>query len=198
MRYLLHLAEHDILCLQHHPLIFRDLVIFVVQLQHKLLDIHAILDYIEVLYPRFHPLPSKPIHANATWMGCFMKITQVCEELYLTGVPVWLYHHEQFIPLTMNIIHPVRLTYPDNIIKAMYSENGVARPFRSIHRGPGSLLCHYNTQCNYIGTFDEAPEPIAGPSTANTSSTQQSSHGSKQSAKKTVENCKGKGLCRSI
>ncbi|KAI6025468.1 hypothetical protein EDC04DRAFT_2551610, partial [Pisolithus marmoratus] len=84
-------------------------VAFVMQLQHTLLDIHALLDYVKILYPLLTSLPSKPMHANPTWMGCFMRNTEVCESLYFMGVPVWLVHDEEFIPLTMNIIHPVQL-----------------------------------------------------------------------------------------
>ncbi|KAI6103441.1 hypothetical protein F5141DRAFT_981880, partial [Pisolithus sp. B1] len=76
--------------------------------------------------------PSKPVHANSTWMGCFMRNTEICEGLYFAGVPVWLVCDEEFIPPTMNIIHPVWLTFPDNIVRVMYSERGVSKPFPSI------------------------------------------------------------------
>ncbi|KAI5983256.1 hypothetical protein EDD15DRAFT_2133604, partial [Pisolithus albus] len=86
-----------------------------------------------------------PVHANPTWMGCFMRNTEVCEALYFAGVPVWLVHDEEFISPTMNIVHPVQLTFPDNIVRVMYLERGVSKPFPSIFRGPGSLLHHYHT-----------------------------------------------------
>ncbi|KAI6009276.1 hypothetical protein EDC04DRAFT_2542360, partial [Pisolithus marmoratus] len=107
-------------------------VAFVAQLQCTLLDIHALLDYVEILYPLLTSPPSKPVHANPTWMGCFTRNTEVCESLYFVGVLVWLVCDEEFIPLTMNIIHPVQLTFPDNIVRAMYSESGVSKPFPSI------------------------------------------------------------------
>ncbi|KAI6011446.1 hypothetical protein EDC04DRAFT_2552724, partial [Pisolithus marmoratus] len=107
-------------------------VAFVVQLQHTLLDIHALLDYVKILYPLLASPPSKPMHANPTWMGCFMRNTEVCESLYFAGVLVWLVYDEGFIPLTMHIIHPVQLMVHDNIVRAMYSESGVSKPFPSI------------------------------------------------------------------
>ncbi|KAI6012369.1 hypothetical protein EDC04DRAFT_2540084, partial [Pisolithus marmoratus] len=113
-------------------LVFQDLVAFVMQLQRTLLDIHTLLDYVEILYPLLASPPSKPMHANPTWLGCFTRNTEVCESLYFAGVPVWLVRDEEFIPLTMNIIHPVRLTFPDNIVRAMYLESGVSKPFPSI------------------------------------------------------------------
>ncbi|KAI6040966.1 hypothetical protein EDC04DRAFT_2545727, partial [Pisolithus marmoratus] len=88
----------------------QDLIAFVMQLQCTLLDIHALLDYVEILYPLLASLPLKPMHANPTWMGCFTRNTKVCESLYFAGVVlVWLVCDEEFIPQTMNIIHPVQL-----------------------------------------------------------------------------------------
>ncbi|KAI5989941.1 hypothetical protein EDD15DRAFT_2170822, partial [Pisolithus albus] len=130
-------------------------VAFVVQLQHMLLDIHALLDYVEILYPLLASPPLKPVRANPTWMGCFTRNTEVCEALYFVGVPVWLVRDEEFISLTMNIVCPLRLTFPDNIVRVMYSERGVSKPFPSIFWGPGSLLCHYHTRQCYEGTLAE-------------------------------------------
>ncbi|KAI5987203.1 hypothetical protein EDD15DRAFT_2135014, partial [Pisolithus albus] len=90
-------------------LVFRDLVAFVAQLQRTLFDIHALLDYVEILYPLLASPPSKPMRANPTWMGCFTRNTEVCEALYFVGVPVWLVRDEEFISPTMNIVRPVQL-----------------------------------------------------------------------------------------
>ena len=138
-------AQHEVTWLHHHPLIFRDLVVFVAQLQCTLLDIHALLNYIKILHPLLADPRSKPVHANPTWMGCFTKCTETCEHLYFAGVPIWLVHYEDFIPPTMNIVLPVRLTFPDNIVRAMYSENGVAKSFPSIYCGPGGVPRHWHT-----------------------------------------------------
>ncbi|KAI6128354.1 hypothetical protein EDD16DRAFT_1472109, partial [Pisolithus croceorrhizus] len=130
-------------------------VAFVVQLQHTLLDIHALLNYVKILHPLLTSPPLKPMHANPTWMGCFMRNTEICEGLYFVGVPVWLVHNEEFIPPTMNIIHPVWLTFPDSIVRVMYLERGVSKPFPSIFHSPGGLLCHYHTCQCYEGTLAE-------------------------------------------
>jgi len=100
-------AEHEVARLCRHPLVFRDLVAFIAQLQCTLLDIHALLDYHEILKPLLVTPPFKPVAANPTWVGCFTKDTQVCEALFFAGVPVWLVRSEVLIPPTMNIIHPV-------------------------------------------------------------------------------------------
>ncbi|KAI6027282.1 hypothetical protein BKA83DRAFT_4025291, partial [Pisolithus microcarpus] len=85
-------------------LVFRDLVVFVSQLQHTLLDIHAALEYIEILYLLLTNVPSMPVHTNPNWVGCFTNNTQICEVLYLAGVPLWLVHREEFISPTMNVV----------------------------------------------------------------------------------------------
>ncbi|KAI6141452.1 hypothetical protein BKA82DRAFT_159358, partial [Pisolithus tinctorius] len=101
---LMHLAQHEVMRLRQHPLLFRDLVMFVVQLQHKTLDIYALLEYIEYVYLLLLNPLSRPLQANSTWMGCFVRATKVCEALYFAGVPVWLVCSKEYIPPTMNIV----------------------------------------------------------------------------------------------
>ncbi|KAI6012347.1 hypothetical protein EDC04DRAFT_2579809 [Pisolithus marmoratus] len=103
----MHLANHEVRHLHHHPLLFQDLVILVVQLQCKLLDIHTLLDYIEFVHPLLKTPPSCPPCINDNWIGCFTKSMEVCEALYFAGVPVWLVHSEAYISLTMNVVHSV-------------------------------------------------------------------------------------------
>ncbi|KAI6127054.1 hypothetical protein F5141DRAFT_997133 [Pisolithus sp. B1] len=104
----MHLASHEVRRLCHYPLLFQDLVVFVAQLQCKLLDIHTLLDYIEFVHPLLKiPPPSHPPHINDNWMGCFTKSTEVCEALYFARVPVWLVHSEAYISPTMNVMHSV-------------------------------------------------------------------------------------------
>ncbi|KIK19868.1 hypothetical protein PISMIDRAFT_50694, partial [Pisolithus microcarpus 441] len=71
-----------------------DLIIFVAQLQCKLLDIHALLDYIKFVHPLFRNPLSHPLSISRIWMGCFTKSMEVCEALYFAGVPVWLIRSE--------------------------------------------------------------------------------------------------------
>jgi len=184
LRYRVRVAQHEVVRLRRHPLVFQDLVIFIAQLQRTLLDIHAMLDYFEIVRPLLENPPSKPVHANPTWMGCFTSDTQICDELYMAGVPVWLFRNEHFISPTMNIVNPVRFTFPDHIVKAPYSENGAAKPFQCLYRGPAGVLRHFHTRRPYQGTLDQAPEPVAALSAAHASSSQPSSRGGKQPTQK--------------
>ncbi|KAI6142446.1 hypothetical protein BKA82DRAFT_149196 [Pisolithus tinctorius] len=54
----------------------------------------------------------------------------------------------------------------------MYTENGVAKPFPSIWRGPSNTLHQYHTHHGYEGTLAEAPKhlPISYPSSSRPSS----------------------------
>ncbi|KIK13607.1 hypothetical protein PISMIDRAFT_32652, partial [Pisolithus microcarpus 441] len=177
---LMQLVQHEVMHLRHHPLVFRDLVVFVSQLQCTLLDIHAVLEYIEILYPLLTNVPSTPVHANPNWMGCFTNNTQICEVLHLAGVPVWLVHREEFISPTMNIVQLVRLTFPDNIVKVTYTENGVAKPFPAVYCGPCGALRHFHICHSYHGNLTETPTPT----TAGSSSSHPSSSGGKQLSQK--------------
>ncbi|KAI6160123.1 hypothetical protein EDD17DRAFT_1443151, partial [Pisolithus thermaeus] len=69
----------------------------------------------------------------------------ICEALYFAGVPVWLVCSKAYISLTMNVVHSVGLTYPDEIVRAMYTENGVAKPFPSIWCGLSNVFHPYHT-----------------------------------------------------
>ncbi|KAI6009135.1 hypothetical protein EDC04DRAFT_2581733 [Pisolithus marmoratus] len=114
---------------------------------------------------------------NGNWRGWFTKNMEVCEALYFAGVPVWLVCSKAYISLTMNVVHSVCLTYPDGIIRAMYTENSVAKSFPSIWCGPSNVLHHYHTCSGYEGTPADTPEPlpIAYPSSSHQSSLHQSS-----------------------
>ncbi|KIK24185.1 hypothetical protein PISMIDRAFT_53259, partial [Pisolithus microcarpus 441] len=60
------------------------------QLQHKLLDVHALLDHVKFVHLLLRNPPSCPPSVSGIWMGCFTKSMEVCEALYFAGVPVWL------------------------------------------------------------------------------------------------------------
>ncbi|KIO11966.1 hypothetical protein M404DRAFT_19775 [Pisolithus tinctorius Marx 270] len=113
-----------------------------------------------------------------------MKDTATCKALYFAGVPVWLVCTEAYISPDMNIKEPVRLMCPEDTVKAMYLEKGVAKPFPSIYCGPGSLLCHIHTCRDYEGTFVEQPEPLQE-SFATSSSNPSSSTGKQPTKKQT-------------
>ena len=97
---------------------------------------------------------------------------------------MWLVHHKDYILSMMNIVKPVQLMFPNDIIKADYSENGQVDPFHSLFHGPDDPLCQWHTWRYYQGTFGDAPEPVAGPSTSNPLSSNTLSSSSKQHSMK--------------
>ncbi|KIO07662.1 hypothetical protein M404DRAFT_135419, partial [Pisolithus tinctorius Marx 270] len=64
------------------------------------------------------------------------------------------------------------VTYPDGIVRSMYMENGVVKPFPSIWQGPSNALCQYHTCHGYKGTLADVPKhlPISYPSSSHPSS----------------------------
>ncbi|KAI6111087.1 hypothetical protein F5141DRAFT_1063462 [Pisolithus sp. B1] len=102
------------------------------------------------------------------------------------GVPVWLVHREEFIPPTMNVVWPVHLTYPNDVVKVMYMENGVVKPFPAIYCGPCGTLCHFHIHHSYQGNLTEAPTPTA----AGSSSLHPSSSSGKQLSQKQTKSAR--------
>ncbi|KAG8214229.1 hypothetical protein J3R82DRAFT_11033, partial [Butyriboletus roseoflavus] len=107
-------AQHLLNILKHHPLTFSDIVLYVAELQHYLLDIAAHMCYINhhqfaLTYPNF-PKPT-----NNLLMGCFTKDITTCEQLWHAGISVWLVRSLQFIPQNINIVNVVSITCPDHI-----------------------------------------------------------------------------------
>ena len=138
--------KHDVMLLLNHPLTFRDVVVFVAEAQRYFLDIMAFLDYVIHVQPRiaFPPAAHTPVWSD--WMGCFTHSTKLCDDLFHVGVPVWLVRNDCTITSQMNIAKVVKFTFPDGIIRGMYSENGTsARPFPCLFRGRGGLDRHLHT-----------------------------------------------------
>ena len=61
----------------------------------------------------------------------------------------------------MNIVCLVQLTYPDDIVKAMFTENGVTKPFPTIYCGPAGFNCHLNSCHQYEDNLIEEPGLMA-------------------------------------
>ena len=55
-------------------------------------------------------------------MGTFTQDTAVCDELFRTGVPMWLTQLDFTITEDTIIENPVTFSFPDHIIRGMYSE----------------------------------------------------------------------------
>ncbi|KAH0831330.1 hypothetical protein J3R83DRAFT_13979 [Lanmaoa asiatica] len=171
---LLKALGHDLMVLLNHPLTFHDVVVFVAQAQRYFLDIIAFLDYVKYVLPHVAYPPSAPLSVRTDWMGCFTSDTKVCDELFHAGVPVWLIRCNFTITARTIIEKPVRFTFPDDIIRSMYSEGGKpARPFDPLYRGPGGFLRHLHTRRHYKVTVEQPS--VLGPQ-ASSSRTQASSH----------------------
>ena len=112
--------DHGLMILFNHPLTFHDVIVFMDQAQHYFLDIMASLDYILYILPYVNHPPSIPSPVCSDWMGCFTADTRVCDELFHSGVLVWLIWHNFTITSWTTIEISVRYTFPDNIICSTY------------------------------------------------------------------------------
>ncbi|KAF8433960.1 hypothetical protein L210DRAFT_3411217 [Boletus edulis BED1] len=154
--------------LLQHPLTYRDVVAFVAQAQRTFLDIYAFLDFVEVVLPHTcFPTISHPVRLD--WMGCFTRDTTVCDELFLAGVPVWLACLNFMVTDQTIIEKPVAFSFPDHIVRAMYSERGKPiRPFDLLYCCGGGLSRHVHSRRHYMGTMEPTSTlPTSLPGTSN-------------------------------
>ena len=160
--------EHDIMLLLNHPLMFRDIVVFVAQAQRYCLDILAFLDYVMYVQPRIAYPTGAPPPVQSHWMGCFTQDTKICDDLFHAGVPVWLIRSRHTITSQTIIERHVKFTFPDDIIRSVYSEGGKpAHPFNNLYHRPGGFNCHFHMRRTYTGSIDpssgmsgaSAPQP---------------------------------------
>ncbi|KAG2336561.1 hypothetical protein BDR05DRAFT_852549, partial [Suillus weaverae] len=112
-------------------LTYHDIIIFVAQAQRSFLDIMAFMDFVEIVQPRLTSGWSSwgPLDRNLRWMGCFTTDSKTCNIFLNASMPVWLVRTEAYISPQMNIIKPVVLTFPDDLMRNVYCEGNIARPF---------------------------------------------------------------------
>ena len=130
--------QPTVVLLLQHPLTFHNVVTFVAEAQPMFLDIYAFLDFVKVLMPHLtFPSLSHPVRTD--WMGTFTQDTAVCDELFHAGIPMWLTQLDFTITEDTIIKNPVTFSFPDHIIRGMYSEGGKSAPFDLIYHGQGGL-----------------------------------------------------------
>jgi hypothetical protein len=170
--------RHGISRLKTHPLTFRDLLIFVADAQRLFLEIYSFMEWVLIAQPRITAGDRTSI-VNPEWMGAFTLDSDMCNKLYIAGVPVWYVRTMAYIPLHMIVKQPVLLTRPDQIILSMYAEGNKVRPYEIIYRGPGGYNRQVHVRRLYGGTTfrDPEPSPSSGPSSGSFSAPSSSTPG---------------------
>ncbi|KAG1882378.1 hypothetical protein F4604DRAFT_1577378 [Suillus subluteus] len=170
--------RHGVSHLKTHPLTFRDLLMFVTDAQRLFLEIYSFMEWILLAQPRMTAGDSTSI-VNSEWMGAFTHDSDMCNKLYIAGIPVWYVRTMAYIPLNMTVKQPVLLTCPDQIILSMYAEGNKVRPYEIIYRGPGGYNRQLHVRCLYGGTTfkDPEPGPSSGPSSGSSSAPSSSTAG---------------------
>ncbi|KAG1770126.1 hypothetical protein EV702DRAFT_935731, partial [Suillus placidus] len=86
-------------------LTFCDLIIFIMDAQCLFLEIHSFMDWVLIAQPRISNIGTLTV--NSDWMGAFTHESDMCNKLYMAGVPVWYVRTKAYIPANMKIIKPV-------------------------------------------------------------------------------------------
>lgn len=161
----------DIMLLLNHPLTFHDIMVFMAQAQWYCLNVLAFLDYIIYVQPCIAYPTGPPLPIRSHWMGCFMQSTKICDDLFHTGVPVWLIQPCHTITSQTNIERHVKFMFPDEIVCSTYSEGGKPHHFDCLYHRPGGFSCHLHMQCSYTGSRGPSPQnSISQPSIPQVSS----------------------------
>ncbi|KAG2741735.1 hypothetical protein P692DRAFT_20905082 [Suillus brevipes Sb2] len=170
--------RHGISRLKTHPLTFRDLLMFVTDAQRLFLEIYSFMDWILLAQPHI-TAGDRTAVVNSEWMGAFTHNSDMCNKLYIAGIPVWYVRTMAYIPSNMTVKQPILLTCPDQIILAMYAEGNKIRPYEIIYRGPGGHNCQLHVRRLYGGTTfrDPEPGPSSGPSSSSLSAPSSSAAG---------------------
>jgi len=143
--------QHTVMLLLQHPLTFHNVIVFIAEAQRVFLDIHVFLDFVEVVLPHL-TFPSASCPVRSDWMGAFTQDTAICDELFRAGIPVWLIQLDLTIMEQTVIEKPVTFSFPNNIVRAMYSEHGKSvAPFPLLCCGQGGFSRHIHSRRHYTG-----------------------------------------------
>ncbi|KAG1904972.1 uncharacterized protein F5891DRAFT_1183629 [Suillus fuscotomentosus] len=170
--------RHGISWLKTYPLTFCDLLMFVTDAQRLFLEIHSFMDWILLAQPHITASDRTAI-VNLEWMGAFTHDSDMCNKLYIAGIPVWYVRTTAYIPSNMTVKQPVLLTYPNQIILSMYAEANKVQLYEIIHHGPGGNNRQLHVRHLYGGTTfkDPEPGPSSGPSSSSLSAPSSSTAG---------------------
>jgi hypothetical protein len=102
----------------------------VTEFQRYYLEIHALLDYLQIYKPRMDGAqPAATAVANC--IGVFTNVLHVAQDFQTAGLPVWLMHHWKGGPFPYNVLKVV--TPQDPVDSLCFSHQDP--PFPVIYRG---------------------------------------------------------------
>ncbi|KAG1863206.1 hypothetical protein DFJ58DRAFT_839181 [Suillus subalutaceus] len=122
--------------------------------------IYSFMEWILLAQPR-NTASDRTSIINREWMGTFTLDSDMCNKLYIAGIPVWYVCSMVYIPSNMTVKQPILLTRPNQIILSMYAEGG--------------YNCQLHVHHLYGGMTFRDPEP--GPSSGSLSAPSSSTAG---------------------
>lgn len=101
----------------------------VAEFQQAVLDIHTLIDYIDVYQTHLHPDPNgiEKHELNQDLMGAFMEKVTVAQQIRLMGILIWLIQPSFHILPTMNVNMPPLQQHCDEIV-LHYFADGLESP----------------------------------------------------------------------
>ena len=114
---------------------FTEMRVGVCEFQHHYLELHAILDYLEIYKPRMDGA-KPPAESVENRVGAFTFTARIAQDFYTAGLPVWLLRPSTVwdTPLRCNILKIVTPLDPANVL--CISEH--FPPFPSVFYGPSN------------------------------------------------------------
>ena len=142
--------KSTLLRLRDCPLSYRDLVGQVAEFQRLCLDLHAMLDYVEIYEPRLAISLTEdgttPL-VDPKMMGCFTSDLEVACKLYRMGLPFWLIRSEGAIDSSKTKIKRLVSLLPpsQDIVTAEWYDHrtGTELPFPTLHHGYSGRDRHF-------------------------------------------------------
>ncbi|KAF8062586.1 hypothetical protein FPV67DRAFT_1673056 [Lyophyllum atratum] len=145
--------------MKHTAMEYRDIVRYFAEVAKNILDLHGLLDYLTIFYPRLFPTTvdrvwlsgiNKLELCDRSRMGAFTEDPTVANQLFAMGLPVWLLRPcEKFSREVTNIYHGTRETETPNIVYDDYGDlrdqtDGPAYP--TIYKGNPGLEMNQKLQ----------------------------------------------------
>ncbi|EAU85690.2 hypothetical protein CC1G_12626 [Coprinopsis cinerea okayama7 len=128
---------------------YAEIIFTVAKFQHTCLNIHAIITFVTVFWPRVLDPSGKKYPVDHSILGAFTKHLSVMDDLHRAGIPAWYIRPSSRIPSDTIFANKVFLREPTVELRQFHPT-----PFEPIYRGIPSLKMHQVTQRVGCRTFN--------------------------------------------
>lgn len=135
--------------LRASPMSFQDITTQVANFQRIWLDLHALLDSVEIYHPRLYSPDLPPPLADLKLMGSFTNNQEVANKMFKSGIPVWLVRRKDQMSEDIKIKQIVPYTTPPAWIETrdwIDHLSTLTKPMPTLFVGPGGRERHTRTR----------------------------------------------------